>query len=268
MGCVTKVHWPGRGRIVAPCLAAVLFLLPAGCARREKITSLAQLEDKTFAVVSGTVADQLVLSRFPRAKLTYYNTALDACMAVKSGKADAAGYDEPILRNIAAKNPGLTVLPEKVTTDDYGFAVQLGNRELKTTIDAVVAELKRNGTYPAMMERWLPRTGRPAPMPAVASSGSTGVLRLGTAAVTEPFAFVDGSGEVVGFDIELARQVARRLDRRLEVVNMDFGALIPALTAGKVDMIAACITITEERARRVLFSEPYYTGGISALVRE
>lgn len=256
-----------RGR-VARCLAVVLSLLPAGCATREKVTSLAQLEDRTFAVVSGTVADQLVLSRFPRAKLAYYNTALDACMAVKSGKADAAGYDEPILRNIAAKNPGLTVLPEKVTTDEYGFAVQLENRELKATIDAVVAELRTNGTYAAMMERWLPRTGSPAPMPDVASSGSAGILRLGTAAVTEPFAFVDGSGEVVGFDIELARHVARRLDRRLEVANMDFGALIPALIAGKVDMIAACMTITEERARRVLFSETYYTGGISALVRE
>ena len=153
----------GRGRIVARCLAVVLSLLSAGCATPEKITSIAQLEDGTFAVVSGTVADQLVLSRFPRAKLAYYNTALDACMAVRSGKADAAGYDEPILRNIAAKNPGLTVLPEKVTTDDYGFAVELENRELKATIDAVVAELRRDGTYAAMMDRWLPRTGSPAP---------------------------------------------------------------------------------------------------------
>ena len=257
-----------RARLAVACLIVPLLLPLTGCATREKISSLAQLEDKTFAVVSGTVADQLVLSRFPRAKLTYYNTVLDACMAVKAGKADAAGYDEPILKNIAAKNPGLTVLPEKLTADEYGFAVQLANHELKAAIDTVVAELRRDGTYAAMMERWLPRTGGPAPMPDMGASGSQGVLRLGTAAVTEPFAFVDGSGEVVGFDVELARHVARRLGKPLEVVNMDFGGLIPALIAGKVDMIAACITITEERARRVLFSEPYYMGGISALVRE
>jgi polar amino acid transport system substrate-binding protein len=261
-----------RGRSSVPAIALtswVLLVGPlAGCATREKITALAQLEDKMFAVVSGTVADQLVLSRFPRAKLTYFNTVLDACMAVKAGKADAAGYDEPILRNIAARNPGLTVLPEKLTADEYGFAVQLGNHELKTTIDTVVAELRRDGTYAAMMERWLPRTGSPAPMPDGESGGTQGVLRLGTAAVTEPFAFVDGSGKVVGFDVELARHVARRLDKGLEVVDMDFGGLIPALIAGKVDMIAACMTITEERSRRVLFSAPYYTGGISALVRE
>ena len=45
-------------------------------------------------------------------------------------------------------------------------------------------------------------------------------------------------------------------------------ALAALLVSGKVDMIAACITITEERAKSVLFSEPYYTGGIAALVRE
>ncbi|MGE5180293.1 MAG: transporter substrate-binding domain-containing protein [Bacteroidota bacterium] len=245
-----------------------LFLLLPGCARREKITSLDQLADKTFAVVTGTVADQLVLSRFPKARLTYYNSALDACLAVKNGRADAAGYDEPILKNIAAKQPGLVVLPERVTTDQYGFAVRQDDPRLKEAIDSVVVDLKKSGAYDAMVQRWLPRSGSPEPMPRVDSSGGQGTLRFGTAAVTEPFAFVDGSGNVVGLDVELASYVAKKTNRKLEVVNMDFGALIPALIAGKVDMIGACITITGERAKRVLFSEPYYTGGISALVRE
>ena len=86
--------------------------------------------------------------------------------------------------------------------------------------------------------------------------------------ITEPFSFVDGSQKAVGFDIELASYVAQKLDMKLEIVNMEFGALIPALSSGKVDMIASCITITEERAKKVLFSEPYYIGGIAALVKE
>ena len=69
-------------------------------------------------------------------------------------------------------------------------------------------------------------------------------------------------------DVEFAARVAARLNRKLEVVDMDFGGMIPALISGKVDMIGACITITDERKKSVLFSEPYYTGGISALVRE
>lgn len=62
--------------------------------------------------------------------------------------------------------------------------------------------------------------------------------------------------------------VAIELDMQLEVVNLDFGGMIPALTSGKVDMTGACITITEERAKSVLFSEPYYTGGIAACVKQ
>jgi polar amino acid transport system substrate-binding protein len=103
-------------------------------------------------------------------------------------------------------------------------------------------------------------------MPEIAS-GSNGVLRFGTAAITEPFSFMDGSQQVVGLDIEIAKLVAKRLNKKLEIVNMDFGAMIPALMANKVDMIGACITITDERAKKVLFSEPYYVGGIGALIR-
>lgn len=91
---------------------------------------------------------------------------------------------------------------------------------------------------------------------------------MGTSSVTEPFSFVDGSREIVGYDIELAQRIAKKLDKKLVIVNMDFGGMIPALISGKVDMIAACITITSERSKQVLFSTPYYVGGIAALVRE
>jgi polar amino acid transport system substrate-binding protein len=248
-------------------LAATLCMF-TGCSKREKISKLSQLEGKEFAVPTGTVADKLVLSKFPKAKFQYFNSVLDASLAVKAGKADAAAYDEPILKNIAAKNSGLTVLPEMITKDNYGFAVQLSNQELKHAVDQVVSDLKKDGTYDAMMQRWLPKTGNPAPMPEIKLSGSKGVLKFGTSAVTEPFSFIDGSHQVVGLDIEIARLVAQKLDKQLELVNMDFGAMIPALMAGKVDMIGACITITDERAKKVLFSAPYYTGGIAALVKE
>ncbi|UNC92455.1 transporter substrate-binding domain-containing protein [Candidatus Contubernalis alkaliaceticus] len=246
----------------------LLLVLLAGCGEKEVITDLSQLESKIFAVPTGTVADELVLSKFPNAEFQYYNTVLDCALAVKSEKADAAAYDEPILKNIAAKNSGLKVLPDMITYDNYGFAVELTNEELKKVIDEVVSELKADGTYDDMMSRWLPETGDPAPMPEIELTGTKGTLKYGTAAITEPFSFIDGSQKEVGFDIELAMYIAQRLEMDLEIMNLDFGGLIPALTSGKVDMIGACITITEERAKSVLFSEPYYVGGIAALVRE
>lgn len=240
------------------------------CSKHEnQIIGLSTLEGgKIFAVPTGTMADQFVLQRFPDAKIKYFNSVIDCAMAVKDGKADAACYDKPVLKNIAAKNDGLTVLSEVLVDDKYGFAVQLSNPELKSAIDSVLKVLKADGTYDDMMMRWFPEKGSPQPMPELSFSGKNGVIRFGTAAVTEPMSFYDASHVVVGFDIEFASRVAIFLGKKIEIVDMEFGAMLPALISGKVDMIGAGISITEERAKKVLFSESYYPSGIAALVRE
>ncbi|MCF8142914.1 MAG: ABC transporter permease subunit [Deltaproteobacteria bacterium] len=247
----------------------IAVCLLTGCGKDETgITHLSMLEGgKTFAVPTGTVADQFVYRRFPDAKIEYYNSALDCALAVQREKADAAVYDKPILKNIAAKNEGIVVLPELLEVDNYGFAVQLDNIPLKTAIDETLAELKSNRGYDDMLKRWFPVKGAPAPMPAIDLSGSNGILRFGTAAVTEPMSFHDAHRNIVGFDVEFAIRVAFKLNKKIEITDMEFGALLPALISGKVDMIGAGLSITEERAKKVLFSESYYPSGIAALVR-
>ena len=251
------------------CLLALSILIVSGCGKKEtNITSLAMLKGgKTFAVPTGTVADQFVLKKFPDAKIKYFNSVLDCAMAVKNGNADVAAYDKPILQNIAGKNEGLTVLSELLVDDQYGFAVQLQNEDLKKAIDEVLAGIKADGTYDDMMKRWFPLKGEPAPMPEINQNGLNGTLKFGTAAVTEPMSFMDGNRKPAGFDIEFASRIAKSLGKQLEIVDMEFAAMLPALIAGKVDMIGAGISITEERAKKVLFSQCYYPSGIAAVVR-
>lgn len=246
-----------------------IFAFTLSCSKpNPTITSLKMLEGgKIFAVPTGTAADQMVLKRFPDAQLLYYTSVLDCALAVKIGKADAAVYDLPVLKNIAGKNPGLTVLEELIVPDNYGFAVTQDNTELKKAIDQTLALIQSDGTYDAMMQRWFPEKGNPGPMPEISNEGINGTLIYGTAAVTEPISYVEGSGTITGFDIEFASRIAAYLGKKLEIVNLEFGAMLPALIAGKVDMIGAGLSITEERAKSVLFSEPYYISGIVALVR-
>ncbi len=251
------------------CFIIAVTLILFGCNDKDvRITALSMLEGgKTFAVPTGTAADQFVLQRFPDAKLEYYNSVLDCALAVKGGKAVAAVYDKPVLLNIAGKNEGLAVLQEMLVDDNYGFAVQLKDVELKNKIDEVLEELKANGTYEDMSKRWFPAKGEPAAMPVIELAGENGVLRFGTASVTEPMSFVDGNRNIVGFDIEFASYVAKKLGKRLEITNMEFGAMLPALISGKVDMIGAGLSITEERAKSVLFSKSYYLSGLAAIVK-
>jgi polar amino acid transport system substrate-binding protein len=257
-------------RYLSTWVLLLIVLSLGGCGEKESsITSLKMLEGgKTFAVPTGTAADQFVKKKFPDAAIEYYNSVMDCALAVKDGKADAAVYDLPVLKNIAAKNEGLLVLPELLFDDQYGFAVRLQDTLLKKAMDDVLDELKSNGTYDEMSKRWFPEKGNPGPMPELKFDDANGVLKFGTAAISEPMSYYDGQKNVVGFDIEFASYIAKKLGKRLEVVDMEFGAMIPALIAGKVDMIGAGLSITEERAKSVLFSRSYYKSGLAAMVED
>jgi ABC-type amino acid transport substrate-binding protein len=86
------------------------------------------------------------------------------------------------------------------------------------------------------------------------------VLVVGTNAAFPPFEYVGGvSGdEIKGFDIEIAKQIAKDAGKTLKIENMKFDSLIVALNSGKIDMIASGMTITAERLKSVNFSQPYY----------
>ena len=86
------------------------------------------------------------------------------------------------------------------------------------------------------------------------------VLTVGTSADYPPFEYVDSekSDEIIGFDIDLLNAIASKLGYEVNVVDMDFGSLIPGLQAGKMDLIMAGMTQNEERMEVVDFSVPYY----------
>ena len=94
-------------------------------------------------------------------------------------------------------------------------------------------------------------------------------LRVGTEPTFAPFEFLDTkTQEFSGFDIDLIKAVADKAGYDVKVMNMGFDALIPALSAGTIDVIASGISITEERQKKVDFTSPYYQSGLSYLVRK
>lgn len=97
-----------------------------------------------------------------------------------------------------------------------------------------------------------------------------GVLVLGTSADYPPFEFhleVDGKDTIVGFDIDIAKKIASDIGVELEIIDMKFDGLLPALTAGKIDLIVAGMTPTDERKESVDFSIVYYDSRQTMLVK-
>ncbi len=98
------------------------------------------------------------------------------------------------------------------------------------------------------------------------SGGKT--LRVGTDATFPPFEQTSTSGEKSGFDIDLVNALAAKIGiKKLEFQQVPFGQLVPGLQADHIDLAASAIYITDERKKVVDFSDPYFTGGLSVMLK-
>ncbi len=92
---------------------------------------------------------------------------------------------------------------------------------------------------------------------------------VGTEPTFPPFEFLDkASGDIVGFDIDLVKAIAADQGFQVEVKNLGFDGLVPALQSGNIDLIASGMTITAEREEKVSFSNAYINAGLALAVRD
>ena len=120
-----------------------------------------------------------------------------------------------------------------------------------------------------MSTKWLKTVSASLALTVAAGTVSAETLRVVTDPSFVPFEMMDQeTGEMIGFDMEIIREVADRAGFEIDLNTMDFNGIIPALQTGNVDIAIAGITITEEREEIVDFSDPYYDSGLRILVRE
>lgn len=91
-------------------------------------------------------------------------------------------------------------------------------------------------------------------------------LAVGANIGNVPWEFQDKSGAFVGFEIDLVNEIAKRLGKSVEIVNIPFNGLFPAVEFGRVNMAVSSITITEKRLGSVSFAQPYYDSDQSLTV--
>lgn len=96
----------------------------------------------------------------------------------------------------------------------------------------------------------------------------SGVLRVGLDASYPPFEYIDGkTGEMVGYDVDLARLIGRELGVEAELINAGFDGLYPALKMGRFDCIISAFPYDPLLTRDVGFSIPYFQAGLTLVTR-
>lgn len=229
--------------------------------------TLSDLDGRRIGVQTGSSFDAMVAEKLPEAQVEYYNGKADLIAALTGDKIDAFVVDEPVAQILSRESDEVTWLPEYL--DSYEFALVFPKSEageqLRDRFNAFLDQLPEGGLE-RLAAKWFGEDEDAKTMPDVSAlKADNGVLRLATESGYAPFEYVR-DGAVVGYDMELAALFCEYAGYGLEIVDMNFDGILPAVQTGKCDFAAAGISITPERAESVLFSEPNYIGGTVMVV--
>ena len=164
---------------------------------------------------------------------------------------------------------GVEIAFEIETGEQYGFGIREEDGGRLAAVNSGLSAAREDGIYDAIYEEYI-EAGEDAGDVTEGADGGTdaGTIVAGTALGFPPFEFENSDGELVGFDVELTEAIVARTDYEFGgFETFEFDSLIPALQDGNIDLIAAAITITEDRDEQIDFSDPYYEANQAVLVR-
>ena len=257
-------------KITIICAALAATLAFTGCSKSKvTITSAADLAGKKIGVQAGTTGEAWVQDNVEGAKISSFKSGMDAALDLKNRAIDAVVLDELPAKAIVEKNPELTIIRDKTFADnkeEYAIAVKKGNKQLLDSINKTIFEMKESGEYEKLVNAFMPADGKIS-IPANEGTSGSKVVKLGTNAAFPPFEYVEGKN-IVGFDITMGQKIAKDAGMKLEVVDMAFDSLIPALQSETIDFIAAGMSVNEERKKNVDFSETYFESEQVIIVRK
>ena len=225
-----------------------------------------QLEGRPVGTVIGSIQDIAVTRYAPKANIMRFSSMTDLYASLQNGKTDVlVGENITVLAN--------PTLMEWIDTIDAGMpptavaiCMQLGNTELQQDLNNYLAEIRADGTYQKLNDRWMKNKDiSQNPIPKQRGTGKT--IIVGTFPGMPPYNFIK-NGEPSGFEIDLLTEWANRRNYRMEFLFMEFASQIPAVQTGKVDLSIGSIAVTEERQKNVLFTDGYYFGRILFYTRK
>lgn len=157
------------------------------------------------------------------------------------------------------------VIEIDLTSEEYAFGVDKNQPELLASVNAFIAEVKANGTFDEICNKYF-GDGTPSAVTSAAYDPGKNQLVVATNAAFEPFEYTDGGTNYYGIDMELAAALAAYLGQELVIQNMSFDAVCLSVGQQKCDIAMAGLTIKEDRKEYVNFSDSYYSASQKLIV--
>ena len=248
------------------CYLPSMFSTTESVAQKEVPAVFKALSGKKVGVVIGSIQDMAVTEMAPDADIQRVASYADLLAALENGKVDVAGFEsltmafnKEVTSKVDSVGAGLAPIP-------IGACFRLDNSELQQDFNNYLADIKDDGTYQNILNRWT-NADDPSALDIPKQRGTGKPLRVAIYPSMPPFNFIC-SGKPSGIEVDILTEWANRRNWKLEFLVMDFAAQIPAVQTGKVDMAMGAISITEERQKQVLFSDGYFESHILLITRK
>lgn len=232
------------------------------------VFALASCGEKTTKVglQSGTTSE-MYAKVLKNVEVASFDSFALAATDMKNGNVDYVFCDKTTASAICGEIDGLKIVPVSLAQEFYGIAIDKKQADLKTKIDAILAEYAVE--IKAMAEDFQKGENKEKYTGVVSAakdaSKADKQLVLATNAEFAPFEYVetkDGVKTYLGIDMEIAKLLANKLDMELVIEDMKFETVVGAVGNNGVDIAMSGLTITAEREQVVNFSTSYFAEDI------
>ncbi|HFI0357804.1 TPA: ABC transporter substrate-binding protein/permease [Streptococcus suis] len=247
------------------------------------ISSYKDLKGKTVGVKNGTAAQNFLEEN--KDKYGYNVKTFDTgdlmYNSLSAGAVDAVMDDEAVIQYAIQQGQDLSIDIDGEAIGSFGFSVKKGSQYeyLVEDFNKALAEMKKDGTYETIMNKWLGASTTSTEsadyssrlsLTGNASTKATPVKSSYTIVADSsfaPFEYQDESGNYVGIDMELIKAIAEQQGFTITIQNPGFDAALNAVQAGQADAVIAGMSITDARKEIFDFSNAYYTSNILLAVK-
>lgn len=233
----------------------------------QRITSIDQLKNATIGVLTGSVYSNVVIEDFPNAKVKYFLSHADMLASLEQGKIDAFFDDITLYTAMSWENKPVIALSEPLMRNYTGMIFPKDSYDpvLYQRFNEYIKIAAEDGTLEALEKKWI-SSEEPQQHPDYSSlPAENGVIKVAVEQSFKPLSYRKGDA-FTGFEIELLTGFAKAYGYGLELEGMSFESIIPSVSSGRCHMGASGISITEERAQSVTFSDSYfYPDGVAVV---
>ena len=220
---------------------------------------LSDFEKAKIGVLTGTIYDDYAKELFPDAERKYFNLVSDMILAVESGKIDGFLAENTYVSAALWEGAKIDTVDETIDRTEAGFIFQkdsVKSATVREQLNTFLSGSKANGLLDQLNTKWIGNTEPPAFFDHDSLSGENGTLKVAVSPDLKPLCYMK-NGAVAGYEVEVLQHFAKEYGYNLEFHSMAFDAILPGVVSGKYDIGCGGMTITEERAESVDFSESY-----------